>query len=89
MTINLIRAIAICIVSGVAILAPSDANAGCASSWSTKEYKSFGQVRAEILGKYAGARITSIQLCGEGLTAYLRVTIDTGREIKTITLGAK
>lgn len=62
---------------------------GCTSSWSTQEYKSFGQIRSEILGKFAGARIMSVQLCGEGLNAYIRVTIDTGREVRTVRIGAK
>ncbi len=63
--------------------------AGCASSWSSKEYKSFGQIRAEILGRFTEAQIMSVQLCGQGDSAYIRVTIDTGREIKTVTIGAQ
>jgi hypothetical protein len=65
------------------------AKANCVRSWSPGEYKSFGQVQAEILGRYAGGRIISVQLCGQGPSAQIRVVIDTGREIKTVTIGAR
>lgn len=63
--------------------------AGCVSSWSSRDYKSIGQVQKEILSRYAGARIINVQLCGQGAGASIRIVIDTGRDIKTVTVGAK
>lgn len=78
------------LVYSICVLAvPGAAQAGCVRSWSPREYKSFGQVQAEILGKFAGGRIISVQLCGQGANAHIRVVLDTGRDIKTITIGAK
>jgi hypothetical protein len=62
---------------------------GCVRSWSPGEYKSFGQVQAEVLSRFAGGRIISVRLCGQGGSAYIVVMVDTGREIKTVTIGAK
>ncbi len=70
-------------------VATTTAKANCVRSWSPSEYKSFGQVQAEILGRYAGGRIISVQLCGQGAGAHIRVVIDTGREIKTVIIGAR
>ncbi len=67
----------------------TSAESNCVRSWSPAEYKSFGQVQAEILGRYAGGRIISVQLCGKGAGAHIRVVVDTGRDIKTVTIGAK
>ncbi|MDZ4789659.1 MAG: hypothetical protein SGJ17_00370 [Hyphomicrobiales bacterium] len=73
-----------------AIAFPStDVKAGCVSSWSSRDYKSIGQVQKEILSRYAGARIINVQLCGQGAGATIRIVIDTGRHIKTVTVGAK
>ncbi|MBC8050738.1 MAG: hypothetical protein H7X92_11430 [Chitinophagales bacterium] len=73
-----------------AIAMPSTAvKAGCVSSWSSRDYKSIGQVQKEILSRFAGARIINVQLCGQGAGASIRIVIDTGRDIKTVTIGAK
>ncbi len=68
---------------------PSNVQAGCVNSWSSRDYKSIGQVQSEIQSRFARARIINVQLCGTGPGARIRVVIDTGRDIKTVTVGAK
>jgi hypothetical protein len=80
--------LSLCIgLSGIAI--PGQAADDCVRSWSPKEYKSFGQVQSEVLTRHIGARIISVQLCGRGAGARIRVTIDNGHEIQTVTINAK
>ncbi len=83
---NTLLAVVICL----AITLPSNAaKAGCVNSWSSRDYKSIGQVQSEILSRFDRARIINVQLCGAGEGASIRVVIDTGRDIKTVTIGAK
>lgn len=69
--------------------APAQAADDCVRSWSPKDYKSFAQVQTEVLTRHRDARIISVQLCGRGPAARIRVTLDTGREIQTVTINAK
>ncbi|MDX2264609.1 MAG: hypothetical protein NW215_06530 [Hyphomicrobiales bacterium] len=71
------------------LAAPAPALAGCVSAWSSKEYKSIGEVQGEVRARHGGARIIHVKLCGSGADAIIRVVIDTGRDIKTISLPAK
>jgi hypothetical protein len=71
------------------LVTPSRAAEDCVRSWSPKVYKPFSQVQAEVLARHRGARIISVQLCGRGPAARIRVTIDIGREIRTLTINAK
>jgi hypothetical protein len=68
---------------------PARAADVCVHSWSPSEYKPFAQVQAEVQSHHRGARIISVQLCGRGPAARIRVTIDNGHEIRTITINAK
>jgi len=63
--------------------------AGCVSSWSSREYKSVAQVQSEIMSRYPSARMINVQLCGQGAGAVIRVVIDIGRDIKTVTITAR
>jgi hypothetical protein len=88
--LKLICAVILPLSLGLACLAPpSHAAEDCVRSWSSTDYKSFAQVQAEVVARHRGAHIISVQLCGRGPAARIRVTIDVGREIRTLTINAK
>jgi hypothetical protein len=88
--LKIVRAVILPLFLGLACLAPaSHAAEDCVRSWSSTDYKSFAQVQAEVVARHRGAQIISVQLCGRGPAARIRVTIDVGREIRTVTINAK
>jgi hypothetical protein len=61
----------------------------CASSWSTNEYKSFGDVQNEVKKRYGEVRILRVALCDSGGTAYFQVIIISGQgEVRRVQVGA-
>jgi hypothetical protein len=61
----------------------------CAASWSTKEYKSFGDLQSEVKKRYGEVRILRVALCDKGGNPYFQVVIISGQgEVRRIQVSA-
>lgn len=57
-------------LAGLAVTADAQA---CSSSWSKSGYKSYSQIKREVMSRVGPARIVRVELCGSGASAYFRV----------------
>jgi hypothetical protein len=61
----------------------------CAPNWSTKGFKSFGDVQDEVKKRYGEVRILRVALCDPGGNAYFQVVIISGQgEVRRVQLAA-
>jgi hypothetical protein len=65
------------------------AQAACISSWSKSEYKSYGQVQADIQSQLGNVRILKVALCIQGAKSYFQIVVMDGKGVvRTLQIGA-
>jgi hypothetical protein len=69
---------------------PSLALGECSSSWSKSEFKSYGQVQADVRGQFGNVRILKVALCSQGPKNYFQIVVmDDKGVVRTLHIGAQ
>jgi len=61
----------------------------CTSSWSKSGYKSYAQIKQEVIRQVGNARILRVELCGSGASAYFRVIAIVGSTRQELRISAR
>lgn len=70
--------------------AAAPARAGCIPTWSKSDYKSYGQVQADVHNQFGDVRILKVALCVYGAKSYFQIVImDSKGVVRTLHIGAR